>query len=147
MLDITFAISSLFIQHILIPPYVSGNNLILGVNCEGLLMIKPDDKFVLNEYRYQDIESIFLDPSDSFITINLMKLMPESQNKCFVFETPHKAEIGSLIASYCPALAGWIGEAEAPARKVSHLSQSACQVFQVREYRVLFELIQHVLAI
>jgi hypothetical protein len=99
----------------MIPP---GNNLILGVNCEGLLMIKPDDKFVLNEYRYADIESIFLDPSDSFVTINLMKLMPESHNKCFVFETPHKAEIGSLVASYCPALAGWISESEAPTRKV-----------------------------
>ncbi|XP_059481618.1 myosin-I heavy chain isoform X3 [Neocloeon triangulifer] len=95
-----------------------GNNLILGVNCEGLLMIKPDDKFVLNEYRYGDIESIFLDPSDSFVTINLMKLMPESHNKCFVFETPHKAEIGSLVASYCPALAGWISESEAPPRKL-----------------------------
>ncbi|XP_065337421.1 myosin-VIIa isoform X3 [Cloeon dipterum] len=95
-----------------------GNNLILGVNCDGLLMIKPDDKFVLNEYRYADIESIFLDPSDSFVTINLMKLMPESHNKCFVFETPHKTEIGSLVASYCPVLAGWITESEAPARKL-----------------------------
>lgn len=39
-----------------------GNTLILGVNCDGIAMIKPDDKFILYEYRYCDIESIFLDP-------------------------------------------------------------------------------------
>ncbi|KAI5741570.1 hypothetical protein M8J76_014958 [Diaphorina citri] len=45
-----------------------GNDLILGVNWEGLMLIKPEDKFVLYEFRYVDIESLFLDPSDSFIT-------------------------------------------------------------------------------
>lgn len=94
-----------------------GNSLILGVNCEGLMLIKPDDKFVLNEYRYQEIESILLDPSDSFITITLMRHPNDSSNKCFVFETSQKAEIGSLIASYFPALSGWITEHEAPPKK------------------------------
>ncbi|KAG8231152.1 hypothetical protein J437_LFUL011821, partial [Ladona fulva] len=93
-----------------------GNCLILGVNCDGIMMIKPDDKFILNEYRYNDIESIFLDPSDSFITINLMKMLPDS-HRCFVFETAQKNEIGSLIASYYPPLAGWITEAEQPIKK------------------------------
>ncbi|XP_046401515.1 myosin-I heavy chain isoform X2 [Ischnura elegans] len=93
-----------------------GNTLILGVNCDGIMMIKPDDKFVLNEYRYHDIESIFLDPSDSFITINLMKVLPDA-HRCFVFETAQKNEIGSLIASYYPPLAGWITEAEQPIRR------------------------------
>ncbi|XP_063222592.1 myosin-I heavy chain isoform X2 [Bacillus rossius redtenbacheri] len=95
-----------------------GNSLILGVNSDGLMLIKPDDKFVLYEYRYQDVESIFLDPSDSFITVNLMRQQPDSNShKCFVFETTQKSEIGSLIISYCPALAGWITENEAPIRK------------------------------
>ena len=39
-----------------------GNSLVLGINCDGIAMIKCDDKVILNEYRYCEIESIFLDP-------------------------------------------------------------------------------------
>jgi hypothetical protein len=39
-------------------------------------------------------------------------------HRVFVLETGDKAEIGALIASYCPSLANWIREAEAPLRKV-----------------------------
>ncbi|GFG30755.1 hypothetical protein Cfor_00160, partial [Coptotermes formosanus] len=99
-----------------------GNSLILGVNCDGLMLIKPDDKFVLYEYRYQDVESIFLDPSDSFLTINLMRQQPDNTHRCFVFETEQKSEIGSLIVSYCPSLAAWITENEAPIRKVKAIT-------------------------
>jgi len=102
----------------------AGNSLILGVNCEGLMLIKPDDKFVLYEYRYQDVESIFLDPSDSFLTINLMRQQPDNSHRCFVFETEQKSEIGSLIVSYCPSLASWITENEAPIRRVSAVELS-----------------------
>lgn len=91
-----------------------GNSLILGVNNDGLMLIKPDDKFVLNEYRYQEVENIMLDPSDSFITITLQRNLNDNTNKCFVFETLQKNEIGSLIASYCPMLAGWMTESEVP---------------------------------
>ncbi|XP_059621971.1 myosin-I heavy chain isoform X2 [Phlebotomus argentipes] len=96
-----------------------GNNLILGVNCEGLILIKPDDKFVLYEFRYHDVESLMLDPSDSFITISLNRLTNGStdQQRCFVFETVQKNEIGSLIVSYFPALSNWITENEVPVRK------------------------------
>ncbi|XP_034937659.1 myosin-I heavy chain isoform X2 [Chelonus insularis] len=99
-----------------------GNQLILGINCDGLMLIKPEDKFVLAEYRYQDVESIMLDPSDSFITLSLLRHNPDSSHKCFVFETPQKNEIGSLIVSYCPALAGWITENEAPAKKIKGIT-------------------------
>lgn len=102
--------------------FVTGNSLILGVNSEGLLLIKPDDKLVLYEYRYQDIESIFLDPSDSLLTVNLMRHLPDNSHKCFVLETTHKAEIGSLIISYCPALANWIIENEAAVKKVKAIT-------------------------
>lgn len=95
-----------------------GNSLVLGVNSEGLMLIKPDDKFVLNEYRYQEVESIMLDPSDSFITITLQRHLSDNNHKCFVFETTQKNEIGSLIASYSPNLAGWITESETPAKKI-----------------------------
>lgn len=99
-----------------------GNTLTLGINCDGLMLIKPDDKFVLYEYRYQDIESIFLDPTDNLITVNLMRHLPENSHKCFVFETAHKNEIGSLIVSYCPALASWIIENEAAVKKVKAIT-------------------------
>lgn len=32
----------------------------------------------------------------------------DSAQRCFVFETAHKTEIGSLVVSYWPALASWI---------------------------------------
>lgn len=98
-----------------------GNSLILGVNCEGIILIKPDDKFVLYEFRYSEIESIMLDPSDSFITISLNRhtstTTTSDQQRCFVFETSQKNEIGSLIVSYFPALSNWITENEVPAKK------------------------------
>lgn len=99
-----------------------GNSLILGVNCEGLMLIKPDDKFVIYEFRYTDVESIMLDPSDSFITITLNRTQNPAgdQQRCFVFETMQKNEIGSLIISYYPPLSSWITDNEAvngPAQK------------------------------
>lgn len=94
-----------------------GNSLVLGVNSDGLMLIKPDDKFVLNEYRYQEVESIMLDPSDSFITITLQRHLNDNASRCFVFETGQKNEVGSLIASYCPLLAGWMADSEAPTKK------------------------------
>lgn len=74
---------------------------------------------VLYEFQYPDIESIFLDPSDSFLTINLMRHHNDNgTQKCFVFETTQKSEIGSLIISYYPSLASWITESETAVRKV-----------------------------
>ncbi|KAL1129897.1 hypothetical protein AAG570_012841 [Ranatra chinensis] len=97
-----------------------GNSLILGINSEGLMLIKPDDKFVLYEFHYLEVESIFLDPSDSFITINLMRHGDQSSHRCFVFETNQKAEIGSLIVSYCPSLSAWITENEVPVKAITN---------------------------
>lgn len=98
-----------------------GNSLILGVNIEGLMLIKPEDKFVIYEFRYVDIESIMLDPSDSFITITLNRNSTAAgatdHQRCFVFETSQKNEIGSLIISYFPGLSNWITENEVPARR------------------------------
>ncbi|XP_024082673.1 unconventional myosin-VIIa [Cimex lectularius] len=97
-----------------------GNSVILGVNFEGIMLIKADDKFVLYEFRYHEIESIFLDPSDSFITINLMRQGDQNFHKCFVFETQQKTEIGSLIVSYCPALSTWMTENEVPVKAITN---------------------------
>lgn len=101
-----------------------GNSLILGVNCEGIVLIKPDDKFILYEFRYSEIESIMLDPSDCFITINLNRTQASSdQQRCYVFETKQKQEIGSLIVSYYPPLSNWITDnSEIAARKAKGMT-------------------------
>ncbi|CAG9820976.1 unnamed protein product [Phaedon cochleariae] len=99
-----------------------GNALTLGVNFDGIMLIKNDDKFVLSEFRYQDIESILLDPSDSFVTITLQRHLSDNNHKCYVFETAQKSEIGSLIASYCPSLAGWLAENETPLKRAKAIT-------------------------
>ena len=43
------------------------------MNADGLLIIKPDDKSILFEFLFAEIESLLLDPSDDFITLNLVK--------------------------------------------------------------------------
>ena len=39
-----------------------------------------------------------------------------------MFETSQKSAIGQLVASYCPALANWIREADAPRRRVKQIT-------------------------
>jgi hypothetical protein len=93
----------------------------IGINCEGVLLIKPDDKFILYEFRYAEIESLLLDPSDSFITINLLRTTSaaseQQRNHCYVFETTQKQEIASLIVSYYPQLSTWITDSENQVKK------------------------------
>ena len=48
----------------------------------------------------------------------LLLLLSLPVHRVFVLETGEKSEIGALVASYCPSLANWIREAEAPLRKV-----------------------------
>ncbi|KAH8249819.1 hypothetical protein KR038_002247, partial [Drosophila bunnanda] len=96
------------------------NNIFLAVHCDGIMFIQPEDKFIIHQFKYIDIESIMLNPSDSFITISLNRNMHQlnkhysdripliDTQKCFVFETSQKNEIGSLIISYYPALSNWI---------------------------------------
>ena len=92
----------------------------MGVNSMGILLIKPDDKFILFEFTYSEIESLLLDPSDNFITLNLAR-GPQERQRVYVFETKQKAAIGALVASYYPSIANWIREADAPKRKVKQV--------------------------
>ena len=45
----------------------------LGVNAEGILLVRPNDKAILLEFPYPEIESLLLDPSDNFVTLNLAR--------------------------------------------------------------------------
>jgi len=110
-----------------------GNKLILGVNCEGVALIKPDDKFVMYEYRFADIESILIDPSDDFLTLTLLQSLPDA-HKCLVFETKEKEEIASLIVSYCPALSYWLTDLDRPTKKIKSVSSED----KLRRFQVLF---------
>ncbi len=98
-----------------------GNNIIIGINADGVILVKPDDKFILFEFPYAEIESLLLDPSDNFITLNLVKTAQERQ-RVYVFETGQKSAIGALVASYRPSLANWIREADAPRRRVKQVT-------------------------
>ena len=88
-----------------------GNLIIISVQAEGILLVKPDDKFILFEFPYNEVESLLLDPSDNFITINLVKTAQERQ-RVYVFETAQKSQIGALVAAYRPALANWTRDSD-----------------------------------
>ncbi|CAG0912249.1 unnamed protein product [Notodromas monacha] len=108
-------------------PY--GNEILLGVNCDGLSLIRPEDKFVISEYRYEDIESLFLDPSDNFITLNLSRAGSDGSLKSFVFETKDKVEIGSLISSYYPPLSSWARDSDLPIRRVKLTPEDRARLY------------------
>jgi hypothetical protein len=113
-----------------------GSSLVLGINVAGLLLLRPTaaaavqeqqaaGEAVLFQFPYREIESILLDPRENFVTVTLHRnngIRPTAdgqvagvdQQRVFVLETAAKAEVGALVASYCPALANWIREAEAP---------------------------------
>ena len=94
-----------------------GCSIVLGVNCDGILVVKAEERSVLFEFPYAEMESLLLDPSDNFVTINLVKTPAQDRQRVHVFETERKAAIGSLVASYCPMLANLIREADAPTRR------------------------------
>ncbi|XP_041566030.1 myosin-I heavy chain isoform X2 [Drosophila elegans] len=96
------------------------SNIILAIHCDGIMFVHPEDKSVIYQLKYEDIESIILDPSDTFITISVNRSTKQlhknsreknsiiESQKCFVFETSQKNDIGSLIISYYPSLSNWI---------------------------------------
>jgi hypothetical protein len=83
-------------------------------------MIKEDDKFIMYEYAYPQIESVSIELSEKLLTITLSRSLPPDTHKCFVFESPAVTEIGALIGSYCPNLgASLSSQSKLTARRVS----------------------------
>ena len=93
------------------------------------MLIKPDDKYILFEFAYAEIESLLLDPSDNFITLNLARDATQERQRVYVFETQQKTTIGALVASYCPQLANWIRGADAPKRRVKQVRVLKSELF------------------
>ena len=107
--------------------FLAGNSLVLGVNCDGISMIKEDDKFIMYEYAYGQIESVTVDATEKLLTITLSRSLPPDTHKCFVFETAMVNEIGALIASYCPQLGGSsMNSSKLTIRRVSNDKGRAC---------------------
>ncbi len=101
----------------------------LGVNCDGLCLIKPEGKVVIAEYRYEALESLFLDPSDNFITLNLSRMGADNAQKSFVLEAKDKTEIGSLVASYYPPLSTWARDSDLPIRRVKLTPEDRARLY------------------
>lgn len=108
-------------------PY--GNDLILGVAADGIIIMNPSDKNIVNAYRYCDVESFSLDPVDDVITFNLHK-STHDPHKCFTFETKQKNEIGQLITSYYPSHATWVKQTQDPVIRRLKISYEARQNLQ-----------------
>lgn len=77
-------------------------NLMLGVNAEGLVLIRSSDRALVNAYRYGDIcnESGVTVYSDENIIQFNVKDRSDNAVKCLSFETNENEEIAMLIVSY-----------------------------------------------
>ncbi|CAN7994896.1 unnamed protein product, partial [Ixodes hexagonus] len=80
------------------------HQLLLGLSCEGVLLVNADTKAILNAYRYSDLESVLVNEDDQVLTVTLSKSVPDL-HKCYLFETPQHLEVAALVASYWPPLA------------------------------------------
>lgn len=96
---------------------------LLAINMDGIKFIRARDKNVINQFKYTEIESITIDPNDNYVTLELKNTADvHCQQRCFMFEAPHKEDIGHVIASYSPNHASWLKpEYESLKKKVSQL--------------------------
>ena len=91
----------------------------LAINMDGIKFVRTRDKSVLHGFRYSEIETIIIDPNDNYVTLELKNEVVCPQ-RCFMFETNQKEDIGHLIASYSPSHASWLKpEYESLKKKVS----------------------------
>lgn len=82
-------------------------DVLLAINMDGLKFVRAKDKVVMHGFLYSEIESITMDPNDNYMTMEL-KNEVVCQQRCFMFETNQKEDIGHLIASYSPNHASWL---------------------------------------
>ena len=93
---------------------------LLAINMDGVKFVRLKDKYVIHDFKYQEIESIVIDPNDNYLTLELFsKAQTGLMQKTFMFETNQKEDIGHLIASYSPSHASWMKSDNDSIRKVS----------------------------
>ena len=82
---------------------------LLAINMDGVKFVRAKDKKVLHDFKYGEIESIALDPNDNYVTMELKNdVAKDCPQRCFMFETNHKEDLGNLIASYSPVHSIWL---------------------------------------
>ena len=81
----------------------------LAINLDGIKFVNAKDRTVAHDYRWIEIETITLNPTDNYMIFELKNNVPSKQ-KCFMFELTmgKKKDIASLIASYSPEHASWL---------------------------------------
>ena len=98
---------------------------LLAINMDGIKFVRAKDKLVINQFKYPDIETITIDPNDNYITLELKSSQEiRCQQRCFMFETNQKEDIGNLIASYSPSHASWLKPEYESLKRVSTLYNS-----------------------
>ncbi|XP_076097464.1 myosin-VIIa-like isoform X5 [Mytilus galloprovincialis] len=96
---------------------------LIAINMDGIKFIKARDKNVINQFNYTEIESITIDPNDNYVTLELKNTADVNcQQRCFMFETECKEDIGSLIASYSPNHASWLNPEYESLKKKSKMT-------------------------
>ena len=76
---------------------------------DGVKFVRTKDKYVIHDFKYLEIESINVDPNDNYVTMELKNdVAKDCPQRCFMFETNHKEDVGNLISSYSPQHAVWL---------------------------------------
>lgn len=81
-------------------------NLLLGVNSEGIVLIRFNDKELVCAYRYSDINNengVTAYTAEDMIQLNVRN-KSDNLMKCLTFETKDGEEIALLMTSYAPQL-------------------------------------------
>ncbi|ESO93643.1 hypothetical protein LOTGIDRAFT_119149, partial [Lottia gigantea] len=89
--------------------WAHSSDALLAINMDGIKFVRAKDKMVLHDFKYSQIESIYIDPNDNYITLELQdKIETDCPQRTFMFETNHKEDVGHLVASYSPHHASWM---------------------------------------
>lgn len=81
-------------------------NLMLGVNSEGLVIIRASDRALINAYRYSDMANengVLVYADEKLIQFSIID-RADGSIKCMAFETDENEEIAMLMMSYSPTL-------------------------------------------
>ncbi|KAK3585200.1 hypothetical protein CHS0354_027488 [Potamilus streckersoni] len=115
---------------------------LLAINMDGIKFVRTKDKSVIYDFKYGEIESISLDPNDNYITLELKNdVATNCPQRCFMFETHQKEDVGNLISSYSPAHATWLKTDTDSLKKVKMTDEEKLKLYEdlVRARRTLSE--------